>query len=145
MRNPTGTLAFALVVTIFGVVLYHAIARGADPSRSPFELIAFTYLVSLIIVMVTGLATGQIVISSTLSRQNVIRAVGLGIGVSLVELGYLYAYRRGLPIASGAVTVLAVATVALACVGVFFFRESIGPRVIVGALLTLIGVWLMRS
>jgi drug/metabolite transporter (DMT)-like permease len=145
MRNSTGTLAFALAVTVFGQVLYHTVARGADRTRSAFELIAVTYMVSLTLVLIIGFGTQQVAFSTALSRDNVGRAMGLGIGVSLVELGYIYAYRRGLPIATGALSVLTISTVALGCVGLAIFRESISPRVIVGALLALLGVWLMRS
>jgi hypothetical protein len=145
MRIEPWALALAFVITVCGQVLYHTIARAIGASRQPFELIAAAYGFGLIAVLTVGILTKQVSIDGMLSFRNLVPAFGLGIAVALVEVGYIFAYRSGLPISTGALSVLAVTTLALVPISLLLFSEQITFKVIVGTAIAALGVWLMRA
>lgn len=145
MKLTVGSLAGAITVVVLGQVLYHSIARGSGTSRSAFELVAIAYAVGLVLVVTVGALTDHLEFQSMFSVANTLRGLGLGVAVSMVEVGYVYSYKRGLPITTGAISVLAITSVALAPIGIVLFHEHLNPRVAVGALLAIAGIWLMRS
>jgi|SRR5579871_3015833 uncharacterized membrane protein len=145
MKPDLAALLVATSVTVGGQVIYHVITRTVGPSRNPFELIATAYLFAFLLVVVVGVLNQQISLANTLSQATLIPAMGIGLAVSLVEIGYVFAYKFGLPINTGALSVLAVTTVVLAPLGLFYFGESLSLRLVLGAILTIVGVWLMRT
>jgi hypothetical protein len=108
-------------------------------------LIAAAYGFGLIAVLTVGILTKQVSIDGMLSFRNLVPAFGLGIAVALVEVGYIFAYRSGLPISTGALSVLAVTTLALVPISLLLFSEQITFKVIVGTAIAALGVWLMRA
>lgn len=135
----------ALTVVVSGQILYHTAARGADSGSSPFALATTAYVVALGVVVTIGTAFGHLRLRESVEPAVVWRGALLGIAVALVELGYIYAYRRGLPITTGAVGALAITTVALVPIGLIAYRESLSARSSLGVLITLVGIWLIRS
>lgn len=132
-----------MVIVVVGQVAYHATMRGADPNGSVFELVAIAYVVALCTTVILGLALGQLswpeAHSATLGR-----GLALGLAVSAVEIGYVYAYRRGLPVSTGALGVLGLTTLALIPIGVVIFREHISLRMLLGAVIAMFGLWLTK-
>lgn len=145
MSKTFGHLAVAVAVVVLGQVLYHSVARGTKESTSPFILVAIAYAVGLCVVVATGVMSGQFAVHQLVARDSLIRGLSLGIAVTLVELGYIIAYKRGLSIATGALSILAITTVALAPIGVLLFSERLSARLVLGAALAVVGVWLMQS
>ena len=76
-----------------------------------------------------GELTGQAFGRGVFERGGV-----LGVAVAMVELGYLYAYRRGLPITVGPVSMLA--TVALIPIGIIMSDEHVSWRTFDGVRLS---------
>lgn len=141
--NAFGTsLVSAVAVTVFGQVLYHIVAKGTS-SRSPFEIVSVAYFTGLLFVSIMGLALNKITFNTISDAETLRVGALLGVAVSLVELGYIFAYRAGLPINVGALSVLAVTTVALAPLGLVFFSETITLRLILGCAMTIGGLWIM--
>lgn len=145
MKMNTTSLALALLVTVTGQVLYHVVARGSGATKFPFELVAIAYFMSFCVVVAIGISLNQISTENIPTWDDFVRGCGLGIAVACVEVGYIYAYRSGLPISTGALGVLAVTTLVLAPIGVIFFSEALTARMILGGIMTIIGVWLMRA
>ncbi len=143
MKRMT-SLGFAIAVVVGGQVLYHAVARGADPARSAFALVTVAYVVSLVAVVSTGIISQEMP-RADFTAPTLFRGAALGLAVALVELGYVYSYRRGLSVATGALSVLTLTTIALLPIGLFVFKESLSPRVLIGAGVAVFGVWLMRT
>jgi hypothetical protein len=145
MRVDLMLLIAAFILTVLGQVVYHSIARAGAAARQPFELVAAAYVFALIGVLIVGFTARKISIDGMISPANLIPAFGIGLAVSLVEIGYIYAYRAGLPVGTGAVSVLAVATVVLVPIGILAFAEQITMKVVLGVACAVFGVWLMRS
>lgn len=139
-----GSLLAAFGVCVVGQVVYHLVLRGAGPTVPPFTLVVATYLVALVAVAAGGVVAGEFS-GPLLSGADAVRAVGLGLGVACVELGYVYAYRYGLPVSTGALTVLAATTLALFPLGVAVYGERVNWRAVMGVLLAIAGVWLLAS
>lgn len=119
-------------------------SRGTD-IRSPIALLIVAYLTAFSLIALMGRLTNQLSIATTITPSTFLYGIGLGVATVLIEIGYIYAYKRGLPITIGGLTILSMATMALAPIGVLFFKDPLTIRMIVGALLAIGGVWLMRS
>lgn len=145
MTKTSGYLAIAAAVVVVGQVLYHSVARGTKVTTSPFALIAVAYAFGLCVVVAAGLAFRQFQPSQLVVRDTLVRGLLMGVAVAFVELGYIVAYKRGLAIGTGALSILAITSVALAPIGVVFFSERLSLRLVLGAVLAVGGVWIMRS
>ena len=145
MRNYYSGVVIALAVVIFGQVLYHVVAKSVSLDRQPWEIISAAYFTGFLLVTSVGVLLGNISISGWFSLKNLGPAVLVGMSVACIELGYLYAYRNYLPVSIGALSVLALTTVALVPIAVIIFEEPLRFGRVVGIVLTVAGVWLMQS
>jgi hypothetical protein len=137
------SLLVAVTVVVAGQVAYHVAARGTPPHAPAYVLIAVAYAVALIVTIIAGVAAHEF--QGGLPRAPlVVRGVVLGCAVPLVEIGYIYSYRRGLPISTGPLTVLAISTVVLVPVGLVHFRDHLSWLNVLGTVVAVAGVWLMR-
>lgn len=140
----SGALAIAIAIAVVGQVLYHSVARGLEPGRSAFVIVGVAYAVALVSVTAVGAGLGQLP-RADLTVRTVVSGVALGIAVAMVEVGYVYAYRRGLAVSTGALSVLALTTVALVPIALVVYHESLSPRIVAGAGIALLGLWMMRG
>lgn len=101
---------------------------------------AIAYLTGFVIVVSAAVLAGRSG-RADLTLAVVVRGVLLEVAVSLVEVGYVLAYQRGLPVGTGPVMVLAITTIALIPIGLFVFNDY---RTLAGVLLALSGMWVMR-
>jgi drug/metabolite transporter (DMT)-like permease len=145
MRAPDLALVIAVGVAVIGQVLYHVTAKSISIDRQPWEVIAGAYFFGFVFVTAIGIYFGNIDHRSFFTGHNLAAALLIGIAVACVELGYLYAYRHGLPVNIGALSVLALTTIALIPVAYLLFSESITVTKIVGITMTISGIWLISS
>lgn len=134
----------AVAICVAGQVLYHLLLRSLPASYSPFVVVIVAYSMGIVLVAGAGSLDRGGAMFGAVSFSVIARSCALGLAVAMVELGYIYAYRSGLPVGIGAVSVLAITSVALIPLGVLMFREAFTPRVAIGLVLTLAGLWLMR-
>jgi len=134
-----------IFIVVIGQLVYHSVMRRVSSTGEPSELIAASYLVALTSVLAWGVIAGRFSLTSAVSLRNLAPAIFVGLAVAAVELGYLYAYRCGLPLNTGALRVFAITAIGLACIGGVFFGERLNPKVIFGCGLAIFGVWLMSS
>jgi hypothetical protein len=140
----TRGLLLAFAVCVGGQVLYHTLLKGTPNDTSPFLLISLAYLLGCIFVGITGLLNDRSMLVASIGPAVFARAFAIGVAVSCIELGYLYAYRNGFPLGTGPVTVLAVTSVALIPIGILLYRDRISLQNVVGAVIALFGLWLIR-
>lgn len=135
----------AFVVVVCGQVTYHILFRGLAQTVSPFLPVAVAYFTGLVVVTTLYFVTREGVPEVGLSWYVVTRGFALGLAVTCVEVGYVFAYRHGLPVNVGALSILAVTTLALIPIGSVGFGETLTIRNLVGGALALAGVWLVRT
>lgn len=145
MRELGTGLLIAVAIAVFGQILYHVVAKNISNDRSPWEVISGAYLFAFLLVFSLGISIGNLSISGLLSLQNMSASLLIGIAVVCVELGYIYSYRNGLSVSVGALSVLAITTIALVPIASLFFEEPLRISRFVGIVLTLSGVWLMQA
>jgi drug/metabolite transporter (DMT)-like permease len=138
-------LLAAVLLCVTGQVLYHALMRGMPKSISPMFVLGIAYGVGIAAVLLISAFQTYPSGLDKITPAAVLRAAGLGLAIAFVELGYIYAYRQGLPVSVGAITVMAVTTLALVPVGMAFFREGLTLRLLLGLVFTIVGLWLMSS
>lgn len=132
-----------LGVATLGVVIYHLGQKVISPSINPMVLLMGVYLIAFLLAFVAApvfQTPGR-----TLSVREIISwpVLVVGVGVILIEGGFLLAYRHGGPLQWSGVAVNGLAAVVLIPVALFAFHEQLSPSRIVGVFLTLTGMALM--
>lgn len=131
----------ALATAVVGTVMYHLAQRQVAPDASPALVLAVAYLVGAAIcgALLLTVFPARISVRSQLDGAT----VALGVSVVLIEVGFLWMYRSGWTLATGALSVNVLATVALAAVGAVLLSERLRWTTVAGAAICLAGLALM--
>lgn len=137
------TALLALLTAVVGTIGYHLAQRQVAPDASPALVLAVAYLVGAAIC--GALLVTVFPARASLRTQLSWPALTLGVAVVLIEVGFLWMYRSGWTLATGALMVNVLATLALAAAGVFVFGERPHWTTAVGAAICLVGLGVMRA
>lgn len=133
----------ALITAVVGTIGYHLAQRQIAPDASPALVLAVAYLVGAAICGV--LLVTVLPVRTSLRAQLSWPVLALGVAVVLIEVGFLWMYRSGWTLATGALMVNMLATLALATIGVLVFGERLHWNTIVGAAICLVGLAVMGA
>ena len=137
------TLSIPLI--IIGVLLYSVCQKNIPKDANAFIAIATAYFIALVSCGAALIFTGEIKKGALLfSNQKWLPIVLLGFSLIMVELGFLYAYRTGWKISTTSIIAGSFTTIALAFIGVLWYREEITLINIVGIILSSVGVILIN-
>lgn len=131
----------ALLTAVLGTIDYHLAQRQVVPDASPALVLGVAYLVG-------GAICGALLmtifpIRTNLRAQLGLPALALGVAVVLIEVGFVWMYRGGWTLATGALVVNILATIALTAVGVVAFGERLHGTTVAGAAICLLGLCVM--
>lgn len=144
-------LLFALILATVGCVIYHLGQKLVPPTAHPMAVLMAAYAVAFTLSVVAlpwmqpagttgawrqayaGMATGQ----------GLRVALVLGVGVLLIEVGFLLTYRAGGSLQTSSIAVNGAAAVLLIPVAVALFKEAFTLPKALGILLVLAGLGLM--
>ncbi|HEY4643299.1 MAG TPA: hypothetical protein VIH68_01115 [Bacteroidota bacterium] len=133
------TISLPLIVV--SILLYHLSQKSIPVGANPLIAIATAYVVALSLCLGVLLATGDIMNSAELLRnQSWVPAVLLGVAAMGIELGFLYAYRTGWRFSTTAITTGSFVMVALALIGVLWYKEELSALNVAGIGLCALGV-----
>ncbi len=133
----------ALGVATVGGVIYHTGQKALPANVNPMILLVGVYLVAILLALVA------IPLFRSPGRQDDLRhlmswqVLAVGVGVILIEGGFLLAYRAGGSLQWSGVAVNGLAAVILVPIAVIVFREPFSLSRVLGVLITLIGMTLM--
>lgn len=135
----------SLPLIVFGFVLYSISQKSIPKDANALVAIASAYFIAIISCIVVLFFTGEFKKGTSLFyHQKLLPVVFLGFAIIMIELGFLYAYRTGWKISTASIITGSFTAVALALIGVLWYKEDLTIINIVGIVLSLIGVILIN-
>ena len=144
----------SLIQIVGGLLIYQAAQKVVPKSSNPFWFIALSYGIGMTLCLVLALTLpgsapddGSVGVSTMpalhLDPRMLLCALGLGLGATLIEIGYFWGYRSGWAISELPVVVMIVASVCLTVIGVLWFREELSLLRTLGLALCGVGLFLV--
>ncbi len=137
-------LLFLGVATV-GTAASHLAQKAISPTANPMVALMGAYLVAFLACAVTAPFFGLPPARAWAGQLLAPPVVALGVGVFLIEIGFLLAYRSGGGVQWSGVAVNAAAAVLLVPVALVAFREAFTPARAGGLALCLAGLWLLSK
>lgn len=124
--------------------IYHISSKSVSKDANSMAALAFTYVLAAV-----GAALLYFLSSKGCSLVGEWRklnwaSITLAVGMSGMELGYLWAYRQGGKINLTSLTANICVAVFLLLIGRFFFKETVSLRQLAGMLISVIGLCVMN-
>ena len=131
----------SLPLIVLGVLLYHVAQKSIPKHVDPMLAFTVAYgMAFLICVSILVLSGGIQTLIEEIRGRDWIPILMLGFSLVPVELGYLYAYRTGWKISTTSITLGPFIAVALALIGVLWYKEELSLTNIIGIGLCIAGV-----
>lgn len=136
-----------LLFPMISGVIYHLTQKSIRPGLSPFLVYSVVYFLAMVLMLAIGLST-QKSLGSSLSSLSFsdYKTMGLvALGVSGIELSFLYVYRSGLPVSYSSLLVNIGVGIILLVTGLLFFSESLSIKQYIGVAFCLLGMILIKA
>ena len=131
----------ALPVVVISVLLYHVTQKNIPKDANPLIVVSGAYFVAMCLCLLGFMASSESrKLGDILRSQNWALAALLGFAAIGIELGFLYAYGAGWKVSTTATTSGTFITIALAFVGVLWFKETLTVVNVIGIVLCIVGV-----
>jgi drug/metabolite transporter (DMT)-like permease len=132
-----------LALTITGGVVYHVSAKSLPKDLNPALVLVGAYATALCgsLAAYVVLPAGQAATASSVLSPAVI---SVGLGATMIELGYVLTYRAAWPVSVAAIPINSMVAVLLVVVGVAVFSERLSLSRALGLAMCLTGAWLLR-
>jgi len=134
---------WALSVATVGAVIYHSGQKALAADVNPMVLLIGVYAIAVLIAVVAIPLFRAPHQSDSVRHLMSWPVLAVGVGVILIEGGFLLAYRAGGSLQWSGVAVNGLAAVILVPVAVIAFREQFSTTRALGILVTLVGMALM--
>lgn len=132
------------LVIVGANVCYNLLTKVTPAGVNPFVTLSVTYLAAAAACFVLSLAAVGVQGFAAAVRQVNWTGWLLGIVVVALELGAISLYRAGWDISIGSLVTNIALAVCLLAVGLLFFRETLNPKQLLGALLCVGGLVLLN-
>ena len=132
----------ALGQIVGGLLLYQVSQKVVPKTSNPFWFVALSYGIGMAICLFLAMVIPRAwshgggpgassTPTATFDGKLLVCSLGMGLGATLIEIGYFLGYRNGWAISELPVFVMVSAAICLAVIGAVWFREEISmPRVI---------------
>ena len=134
---------WALGVATIGAVIYHAGQKAIAADVNPMVLLIGVYGIAIVLAVIAIPFFRAPTQSDSVRHMLSWPVVAVGIGVILIEGGFLMAYRAGGSLQWSGVAVNGLAAVVLIPIAVLAFREPFSLVRMMGIVVTLVGMLLM--
>jgi hypothetical protein len=124
---------FSFAQIVVGLLIYQAAQKSVSKGVNPFGFIALAYGFGFLLCAAAALisrhwgarAPGQSLLAIGRPEWGtVLCALGLGVGATLIEIGYFLGYRSGWAISELPIFVMVATSVGLAAIGAVWFQEG---------------------
>ena len=134
-----------LLIIVFSNTLYQICAKGIPSKMSPYASMTITYAVATLFSAVAFFATtkgGNIL--KEFSHTNWATIV-LGIVITGLEMGFIFAYKAGWKVNTLSVTTNAILAIVLIFVGLIGYHEAINWSKVLGVTICLVGLYFINK
>jgi drug/metabolite transporter (DMT)-like permease len=132
-----------LFLTAVGCAIYHIGQKSLSPSSNPMVVLMAVYVIAFLLAGLSAPLFKHVGNASWPSQVFCWPVAVVGVGVLLIELGFMLSYRAGSSLQWTGVAVNALAAVILIPVALVVFRESFSLTRLAGIVLALAGMALM--
>ncbi|MCQ2592265.1 MAG: EamA family transporter [Treponema sp.] len=137
-------LIWPVAVIVFSNIIYQICAKGIPEQMNTYASMTVTYAVSTVFSAIMFLVSSK--------GQNILQqfkltnwaTVVLGIVITGLELGFIFAYKSGWKVSTLATITNAFLAIALIFLGFFMYKEAITWTKLVGVIICLIGIWFIK-
>ncbi len=134
-----------LAVIVISNIVYQICAKGIPAQMNTYASMTVTYAVATLFSAAAFFITtkgGNILKEFSFSNWA---TVVLGIVITGLEVGFIFAYKVGWKVSTLATVSNAFLAVALIFVGLFLYREPINWNKVVGVVICLLGLWFINK
>ena len=141
MRN----MLWPLLLIVGSNCFYNICTKSMPTQMNPFASLTVTYLVGAALsALIFLISSGAGRIGAELAKMNWTGVV-LGLSIVGLEVGYVFLYRAGWKVSSGALVANICLAVALLFIGWLLYKESISPRQLLGVAVCCAGLFLVNG
>ena len=130
------------LLVIGGSLLYHVAAKSVPKTVAPLAALVGVYFTALVASLVAYAIARRADAARVAIWHPTVAAVGLG--VLMIELGFLLTYRAAWPVSMASVMMNGIVAVLLLPVGAALFGETITAVRVAGVVLCLLGLTLLQ-
>ena len=138
------TLVGPPLLVIGGSLLYHVAAKSVPKTVAPLAALVGVYFTALVASIVAYAVANRTALSpiSAIGHPTI---AAVGLGVLMIELGFLLTYRAAWPVSMASVMMNGIVAVLLLPVGAALFGETITFVRLMGVVLCLLGLTLLQK
>ena len=138
------TLVGPPLLVIGGSLLYHVAAKSVPKTVAPLAALVGVYFTELVASLVAYAIANRTALSpiSAIGHPTI---AAVGLGVLMIELGFLLTYRAAWPVSMASVMMNGIVAVLLLPVGAALFGETITFVRLMGVVLCLLGLTLLQK
>lgn len=138
-------LVWPLAIIVFSNILYQICAKGIPQQMNTYASMTVTYAVATLFSALMFFVTtkgGNIIHEFKFSNWA---TIVLGIVITGLEVGFIYAYKAGWKVNTLATVTNAFLAIALIFLGFFLYKEAITWNKVIGVLICLVGLWFIKK
>lgn len=138
-------LSYFMIVV--GLLVYQIAQKTVPKGSNPFWYVALAYLVGMVLCVALAkfLPKPEGAPVPLTDRRLLVSAAVLGVGATLIEVGYFFGYRSSWALGELPLYVMVTTSACLAVAGVAFFDEAVTPTRLAGMGLAAFGLFLMMK
>jgi drug/metabolite transporter (DMT)-like permease len=133
-----------LLLVVGGSLVYHVAAKSVPRGLEPFGALLGVYATALMACLIAYAIARRGTLPPNVSGLWHPTVAAVGLGALMIELGFLLTYRAAWPVGVASVLTNGLVAVLLIPIGALVFGEAITAMRIAGAVLCLLGVFLLQ-
>jgi multidrug transporter EmrE-like cation transporter len=133
-----------LLLVVGGSVMYHVAAKSVPKTLEPFAALVGVYTTALVASLVAYALTRRGSMPEHVSGMWHPTVAAVGLGVLMIELGFLLTYRASWPVSIASIMLNGIVAVLLIPIGAAMFGETVTAVRMAGVVLCLIGLSLLQ-
>jgi drug/metabolite transporter (DMT)-like permease len=133
----------SLAIAVAGLSVYHLALKRAPNDVNPFVFLAIGYVLAALLCVASARLAGGKMPWQMFSASFLVTLGMLAVGVLLIEIGVLLAYRYDWPLGTVGPVSNALAASVLLPIAIIYYKDAMSRAQVVGLVLVIAGMILM--